>query len=579
MPLPWEEFQPQGKKPWDDFKAADGAAEASARAQSGITRAQAIHNGASRETPIDPATGQPIGVPGFSPQNYGGLGSAAMGASDATTFGWGDELASYLGSGLTGVPRKQVLQEMRSGAAKAQSDNPGSYLAGQIGGGLAQAAATGGAGTGSMFAKGGATLGKVALGSALDGALYGGAYGSGSADEGNRLAGGAKGAAFGAAVGGAAPYVAAGIGKVVNKVISPFTSTPEREAAVQLLLQEGVPVTAGQRSGSNALRYAESELGGSKAAGMMDQQAEAFTDAAMRRAGGSGRATSDNMSALKSQIGKQFEDIAARNSLKVDRGILNDMNAANVEYMNVLPTEQKKIFGSLGDDIVQKFKDGKGVISGEVYQTTRSRLSRMANNYVQQDPEFSQAIRGLRDALDNGMDRSIRPEDASKWALLRQRYGNLKTLEKAAVGGGEESALGLISPAQLRVASASGKRGAYARGEGDFADLAKAGQAVMSKLPNSGTASRLSARNIGMFAPTILGAGYGGVQGGDLKSALAGAAAGYGLQKGAGMALMNPMVQRYLGNQLATGPANRISEALLAALLRDGGIQGLLNSR
>jgi hypothetical protein len=361
-------------------------------------------------------------------------------------------------------------------------------------------------------------------------------------------------------------------------VVSPFASSPEREAAVQILAQEGVPLTAGQRTGSNALRYAESEIGGSKAAKMADTQAEAFTNAAMQKAGGAGRATSDNMSKLKDQLGAQFNDLSANNTLKVDRGILADMNAANVDYMKVLPSEQKKIFGNLGDDIVQKFKDGKGVMSGEVYQTTRSRLTRMANSYKVNDPEFSNAIRGLRDALDNGMDRSIRPEDASKWALLRQRYGNLKTLEKAAVGGGEDSAMGLISPAQLRVAAASGNRGAYARGQGDFADLAKAGQAVMSKLPNSGTASRINARSLGMFAPTVIGAGYGGAQGGDIKSAMLGAAAGYGLQRGAGSALMSKLVQSYLGNQAAAGPSSKAAQAALASLMRNGGIQALLGS-
>lgn len=566
------------------FQTPQGNFEVEAPDQA--TAIKALQGMNQPKAPVDPSTNQPAGVPAFSPpgvsgydpqtgevQKYGQGGSAAMGAADATTLGFGDELASYLGSGLTGVPRKQVLSEMRGNAAKAQSDNPGSYLAGQIGGGLAQAAATGGAGFGMNAARAGGSLGRIAAGSALDSALYGGAYGSGSADGDmlDRLKGGGIGAGIGLAAGAAAPYAAAGLGKLAQTVRTPFASSPEREAAVQLLAQEGVPVTAGQRTGSNALRYAESELGGSKAAGMMDTQAEAFTNAAMRKAGGSGRATSDNMSRLKGQISQQFEDISARNSLKVDRGVLNDMNAANSEYMRVLPTEQRKIFGNLGDDIVQKFKAGKGVMSGQDYQTIRSRLSRMASNNAQRDPEFSQAIRGLREALDNGMDRSIKPQDAGAWAQLRKRYGNLKTLEKAAVGGGEDSALGLISPAKLRQAAASGNRGAYARGEGDFADLAKAGQAVMSKLPNSGTAARTAVRNVGIPSAS---AGLGG-----LLAGIPGAAAGAALPFAAGRALMTGPVQRYLGNQAAAGPANRVGEQLLAALLRDGGLQGLLGPR
>jgi hypothetical protein len=562
-------FRVEGKA--NPFGGPEGSiSEADARAKAGIARAQQIM--ASGGPQADPSTGQPAGVPAFSPAKYGMGDSASMGAADAMTFGFGDELGSYLGSAVSGDPREQVLQEMRANAGNAQSQNPGSYVAGQIGGGVAQGLATGGAGFGASAANAGGTLGKVALGSALDGLLYGGAYGAGSADGDNtdRLTGAGIGAATGMAAGAAMPYVASAVGSGIKRMVTPFAGSPEREAAVKLLAQEGVPVTAGQRTGSNVLRYAESELGGSKAADMMTQQGEAFTNAAMQKAGGSGRATSDNMSRLKDQLGQQFQALSANNKLKVDRGVLNDINAANVEYARVLPAEQKKIFGNLGGDIVQKFKDGNGVMSGEVYQTTRSRLSRMANNYKTSDPEFSQAISGLRDALDNGMDRSIRPEDASKWALARKRYGNLKTLEKAAVGGGEDSAMGIISPAQLRQAAAAGNRGGYARGQGDFAELAKAGQAVMSKLPNSGTASRAAIRNLGIPSAS---AGVGG-----LVAGIPGALAGAALPKLAGMTLMSKTGQKFLGNQVAAGGLNPVSSALLAALLRGGSTPALTDA-
>ena len=54
-------------------------------------------------------------VPGYDPKTgevapqYGPLGSAAMGAADAGSLGFGDELASYLGSLISGKPRDQVL--------------------------------------------------------------------------------------------------------------------------------------------------------------------------------------------------------------------------------------------------------------------------------------------------------------------------------------------------------------------------------------------------------------------------------------------------------------------------------------
>ncbi|TPN03805.1 hypothetical protein FJ973_29625 [Mesorhizobium sp. B2-1-3] len=559
MPLPWEEYRSQDKKPWEDFKS-DGTAEADARAKVGIERAKAA-GGANPDAVAN--------IPEYSPRNYGQAGSTAMGAADATTFGYGDELASYLGSAVSGLPRNQVLSEMRGDAKKAQSDNPGSYLAGQIGGGLAQAAATGGGGAATALARGGAGLGKIAAGSALDGLLYGGAYGSGSADNGNRIAGGATGAGIGAGLGLAAPILAAGGSALARKVVSPFASSPEREAAVSLLSKEGVPVTAGQRTGSNALRYAESELGGSKAAGMMDRQAEAFTDAAMRKAGGSGRATPDNLAALKGNLGQAFEDISNRNSMVADQQLANDVGQTFQRYNKLLETQQKPIIKDILGDLVTRVNANGGKLSGPEYQSIRSDLSRAASSTTNQT--LAGAFRGIRNALDGAMERSIDPADLGAWKVLRKQYGNYKVVNRASSGGGEAAGLGLISPAQLRVAASTGNREGFANGASEFTDLAKAGQAVMTPLPNSGTAARSAVRNLGV---PIGSAGVGSMIAG-IPGAIAGAAAPYV----AGRTLMSPMAQRYLGNQAAAGPANKVSEALLAALLRSGGIQGLLGSR
>lgn len=497
-------------------------------------------------------------------------GSAAMGAANAATFGWGDEIASLLGSAISGAPRDQVLQEMRADAGKAQSQNPGSYLSGQVGGGLAQAAATGGAGFASNAANAGGTLGRVALGSALDGSLYGGLMGSGNADGSfsDRAKGGATGALAGGAVGFAAPYVAAGLSEGTKRLISPFVSSPEREAAVSTLIQEGIPVTAGQRTGSKGLMYAESELGGSKAAGMMDKQAEAFTNAAMKRAGGSGRATPDNLAALNDTLGQAFNDISARNTMVADKQLANEIGQTYSRYSKLLETQQKPIIKDIVGDLVKRVNANGGALSGVEYQAIRSDLSRAASSTNNQT--LGAAFRGIRDALDSAMDRSINPADAGAWSALRSQYGNMKVLQRAATGGGSDAGLGLISPAQLRVAATTGRRGQFAMGKGDFDTLAKAGQAVLTPLPNSGTAARTAVRNLG--AP--IGSAGLGYAVGNIPGALAGAAAPYV----AGRALMSGPVQAYLGNQVAAGPGNRVSEALLAALLRDGGIQGLLSA-
>ena len=357
-----------------------------------------------------------------------------------------------------------------------------------------------------------------------------------------------------------AALVAPAVPSMAARAITPFKIDPARKAAADVLRREGVKPTAGQLTGNKTLKYAESEIGGAKAAQMMDDQAEAFTSAALRRAGGSGRATSDNMAAINERLSRGFDDISARNTLKADQQLVTDMNRTMAEYRKLLPTEQKQIVNNIAQDIVDRFKAGKGAISGADYQAFRSRLSKRAQNARGSDNELADAWRGMRDALDAAMERSINPADAGEWANLRRQWGNKKVLERAAVGGGEDAAQGLISPARLRTAAATGNRGGYARGEGDFSELAKAGQSIMTPLPNSGTASRVNARNIG--AGVLAG-------GGALTAGLPGMVAGMVAPAVAGRALMSRPVQSYLANELLSAPrvADPRYAAIVAALL------------
>lgn len=372
----------------------------------------------------------------------------------------------------------------------------------------------------------------------------------------------------GGLAGGVAPTV-------IGRAISPMRISPERQAIVQSLQREGVDLTAGQQSGSNKLRYMESELGGAAGQRMMERQGEQFTDAAMRRAGAGGRATTDNMAAMEARLGQGFDDVSARNTVQADQRLADDMSRAMQEYATVLPEAQRDTIFRLGQNIVDRFRQGGGRLAGDLYQKDRSRLSRMAKNSRQSDPDYSNALREMRNALDDAMTRSVRPEDAQQWQQLRREYGNMKTLERAATGAGENAAQGIISPAQLRNAATAGRRGQYARGEGDFDQLARAGEATMKPLPNSGTASRMAARGVTSL-PGILGAIAGG-QAGDVGMMLAGGLAGAAVPAAAGRALMSGPVQRYLTNQLASGVQglDPRTAAIISALMNRQGTPAL----
>lgn len=494
-------------------------------------------------------------------------------AADVPTFGFKEEIAAAMRAPFTDKSFSEELaeQERLSNAAAARSGWAGT--AAQATGGLKVGAdmARRGLSLGANAATRGGGLGKVALGSAVDGGIMAGLYGAGQeGDMQDRAWNAATGAGTGFVLGGALPVATSAISSGFRRAISPFVSSPERTAAANLLSQEGVPLTAGQRVGNKTLQFAESELGGGPAAQIAEDQGRAFTRAAMRRAGQDTLADPDSMAALNQRLGQGFKDISARNTLRADQQMVRDMNHAAQEYARVLPTEQRAIFGDLGDDIIERLRANGGTMSGEAYQTVRSRLSRMANSNRQRDPDFADAIRGLRNALDDAMDRGINPNDAGAWRELRRQWGNKKVLENASAGAaGEDAGIGIISPARLRTAASSGNRGAFARGESDFTDLARAGQAVMTPLPNSGTASRNWVRNLG--AGTLAG-------GGALAAGPLGLAAGLAAPFAGGRALMSGPVQRYLGNQAATGSGDPMLRAAIARMIMTGNVPAIADA-
>ncbi|MFA4974363.1 MAG: hypothetical protein WC683_17290 [bacterium] len=343
------------------------------------------------------------------------------------------------------------------------------------------------------------------------------------------------------------------IANLPGRIISPMAISDERRSLVDTLTKEGVPLTAGQKTGSKSLRYLESHLGdlpgsGGKAAALDEAQREAFTRAALKRAGiDAARATPDTMAAGYDDLGQRFGDLSARNTLKMDSPLAQALVDAEREYNNLTTQATRApIVSKLVDDLLGKAIGG-GAIPGETYQNMRSQIGKTAETFRMADPARAEALRNIRGALDEAMTRSISPEDVGAWAQLRRKYVNYKALEKAAAGAGENAAQGYISPASLRAAiSAGNKRGGYVRGEGDLADLARAGVGVMSPLPNSGTPARLASQSMLSAPGAVAGSLMGGAPGAAFGAAAAPFAPGL-----AGRALMSGPVQAYLSNQLA----------------------------
>lgn len=337
----------------------------------------------------------------------------------------------------------------------------------------------------------------------------------------------------------------------LGHVVTPIPASAARQRLVDTLQDEGVTsLTAGQRTGSRALQNMET-IGDAPMAGagntrIMSEGQRQFTEAAMRRAGGGlPDASPEVLATNNARLGGEFRTLSARNTMTPDNQFITDIAGAVRNYRNVPQSQQREMLQGYIDDIVPHVN--AGAMSGVEYQALRSRLSRQANNNRQSDPDLSEALRGIRNALDNAMERSLAgTPDAGAWLQARQQYGAQKTIEKTASRAGEATAEGQVVPANLRNTVAAENRGAYARGEGQFSDLARSGAGVMTQPPNSGTAGRSFALNL--LNDATLG----------IPQALA------------GRAITSRPVQAYLGNQLlARGlrddPAGR--RALFQALM------------
>lgn len=376
------------------------------------------------------------------------------------------------------------------------------------------------------------------------------------------------------------------------RAISPNPAAPERAAMVNTLNNEGVTgITAGQRTGSRGLKWTESVLAdtpfsGHSAEAINTQAGEQFTGAALRRAGITApRATPDVMDAAFNRIGGDFDRLGANNRMEGDTQLGTDLQAAWHNYASMVnPSARAPIIEDTIRDIGNAIPANGGALPGATYQALRSRLAAAARG--SNDPQLSHALSNMTEGLDDAMERSIarnNPADVGQFDTARRQYRNMLVLERAAGGAGEQAAGGLITPAALASATkqVQGAR-AFVRGQGDFAELARAGQGVMLPLPQSGTQPRENVMHnlqlAGILAgETGVGAAAGAQTSGSKEGTALGAAGGIAVPAILGRVLMSRPGQRYMGNQVAARVPGLLSTPQ-GQLMIANELRGLLSS-
>lgn len=459
---------------------------------------------------------------------------------------WVDAPPSPLSSGSL----IEDLSARTGGASDFKGDSTAAKFAGTIGEFLPGAAALGGLSPANLLKFG-----------ALPGAT---SEAAGQATEGTSWEPWAR---FGGALAGG--LLPGALASGARALVSPNGgANPERLKLAKYLEDAGVPISAGQKVGNEALRKREGITAGGQA--LAATQKEAFTKAALKTAGTTAdRATPDVLKATADRIGSVFEDVTKGVDVTPDPQAMTALSKAVDTYKSLAPTgNQAPIISEVLKAVVKAGRGGNAIPASTV-NTWRSRLSKLTTS-----PDAAtrtaavEALEAVDDMLTSALTSTGRAADVARLAEARGQWRNFLAIQKAASGAGEDAAAGLLSPSALRQSVVRQGQSAYAQGtRGDIADLARAGEGVMKALPESGTPSGWFARIPG-GAPGLLGmagAGTGAMMG--PYAAMAGALGGAALPGMAGAARMSPLIQKYLANQLVAPKSAQMLPSATTSLI------------
>lgn len=367
----------------------------------------------------------------------------------------------------------------------------------------------------------------------------------------------------------AGSIIGSSIPDAVRRGFTPMPINQARLDNVRTLRNEGIPTTAGQRTGSRTLRLAEEELGGGATARIADAQDEAFTAATGRRIGiDAPRLGPAEFRRAYQDVDTTFTNLANRTNLPLDTQLQNDLLDAVTRYHNA-NGQIAQGPELLMNRIAQLAGANNGVLTGPQYRAITTELRELAES----NPALNGVVHDMRNALDSNIERNIAPGLRAAWREARTRYGNLMTVQDAMTKAGEKVNEGLVTPQNLRSAvdqGVSDRR--ILTGNSELGNLARAGSNVMAPLANSNTAARGRIQALGATVLAAIGGAAGGATG-DLSNLAMGVGAGSAIGIGGplvvGRALMSRPVQAYLSNQLFSGRGLDTAQKAIIALMQN----------
>ncbi len=366
-------------------------------------------------------------------------------------------------------------------------------------------------------------------------------------------------------VGGMTPSAATAFGR---KLASPLkiSNPPETQRLISVAEQEGISLSPGIKSGSRPLQATESVLSTLPFSSGPQRQVyaktrEQFNQAVLKKAGIDDKYVSPEvLNKAFTDIGEEFNDLVAQTPpLRVTPEFEANINAAKTEHAKYLTPDQQSVFKAYESDISKAIADAKAVggtaiIDPEQYKQIASKLRTRIR--TTNDPDLKESLGKLQDAFDDLVEQNASSKIVDKWSDARRRYRNLLIIDKAAGGGtGETRISGDIPFAGFKQAVDAADQSGFARGRGEYNDLARVGDLLTQKIPNSGTPERTFMQRLvtdpvgALTGPAALTAA-GLTATASVPAAVIGLGTPYTLQK----IINSPAGSKYILNQKYAGP-------------------------
>ena len=438
------------------------------------------------------------------PKSSASSGTVADALAQGVSFGFADELVGALNASIgtfdptfkdtTWMERYRGNRDAaRQNLSSYREHNPNLALAAEIGGGLL----TGGVGAGRVAAaKTGSKLANT-LRNVGTGAAAGGVYGAGASDA-DSMKGLLLDTGQGALVGGAAGGAITGLGLLgrtaAKKLVKPDASKLHNKS-VDVLQDAGVPLTSGQKTGSDRLRAVETDLGSSVFGPDLDKvfgaQRQALQKTLMNKAGfesqdaAEGLITGEALANARQTFSQRYKNALEGVSVKLDSDkFIDKLASIENKHQKLLPRQQKKEVSDLIEELLDEATDPNG-LSGESYQAIRSTLG--DRQRAISNDKFSNLFRDMKRALDDAFTDAVDPSVAATKKQIDREFARFKQLETVYNrGGGKQVESGILPLASLN------RESKKMAGDKPWREVVSSASRVLpDSIPNSGSAARM----------------------------------------------------------------------------------------